>query len=346
MQIDSTGSPSTLLNRQKQAQMKLDEALNMQEVFWKEKARVKWHSEGDRNTGYFHRLAKIKNTNKLITSIKVGDTTLQEPNEIAEHITNYFKNLFSSNSFLQVNSLVEDDIPKLISEETNNMLTILLSMEEVRNVVFSLNKEGAPGPDGFVAYFFQTYWSIIQSDVFNAVIQFYTNGWIMPNYNSNTIILIPKVDNAETVEQFRPIALANFKFKIVTKILADRLATIMPFIISEEQRGLIKGRQIKDCILLTSEAANLLHKKAFGGNLAMKIDISKAFDTLDWEFLLKVLHHFGFNQKFCFWIRNILESAYLSVSINGAQKGYFQCKRGVRQGDLYLPSCFVLLRMC
>jgi hypothetical protein len=101
----------------------------------------------------------------------------------------------------------------------------------------------------------------------------------MPNYNANTLILIPKTPNADSIDQFRPIALANFKFKIISKVLADdRLAQILPSIISKEQRGFVNGRNIKDCICLTSEAVNLLPKKAFGGNLALKIDISKAFD--------------------------------------------------------------------
>jgi hypothetical protein len=112
----------------------------------------------------------------------------------------------------------------------------------------------------------------------------------MPNYNANTLILIPKTPNADSIDQFRPIALANFKFKIISKVLADdRLAQILPSIISKEQRGFVNGRNIKDCICLTSEAVNLLPKKAFGGNLALKIDISKAFDTLrSWDFLLNV----------------------------------------------------------
>jgi len=100
MLIDTNGANDSLINLQKHAQIKYDEALNMQEVFWKEKARVQWHTDGDRNTSYFHRLAKIKNTNKLITSIRTGNVTLHEPNEIAEHITNHYKNLLSSNSFL------------------------------------------------------------------------------------------------------------------------------------------------------------------------------------------------------------------------------------------------------
>ncbi|MCI03301.1 RNA-directed DNA polymerase (Reverse transcriptase), partial [Trifolium medium] len=123
---------------------------------------------------------------------------------------------------------------------------------------------------------------------------------------------------------------------------ADRLGAIMPNIISKEQRGFIQGRQMKDCICVTSEAINLMHKKAYGGNLALKIDISKAFDTLDWGFLLKVLHAFGFNSTFCNWINTILNSARLSISVNGAQEGYFNCNRGVRQGDPLSPLLFCL----
>jgi hypothetical protein len=106
----------------------------------------------------------------------------------------------------------------------------------------------------------------------------------MPNFNANTLCVN---FNANTIAQFRPIDLANFKFKIISKVLADRLAQIMPSIISKEQRGFIKGREIKDCICLTSEAINLLHKKSYGGNLAIKIDIAKAFDTIDWSFFVK-----------------------------------------------------------
>jgi len=136
-----------------------------------------------------------------------------------------------------------------------------------------------------------------------AVLEFFTTNWILPNYNANSMVLIPETQNVDAVELYRPIAMANFKFKIVSKIIADRLSSIMSSIISCEQRGFIHGRQIRDCICLTSEGINLLHKKTFGGNLALKIDISKAFDTLDWNFLIKFLKTFGFCDKFCNWIK-------------------------------------------
>jgi hypothetical protein len=136
--------------------------------------------------------------------------------------------------------------------------------------------------------------------------------------------------------------MADFKFKIISKVLADRLAQVMPMLISKEQRGFIQGRNIKDCICLASEAANLLHSKSYGGNLALKIDITKAFDTIEWPFLLKVLKSFGFNDVFCNWIDKILKSATLSISINGSLNGYFHCNRGVRQGDSLSPLLFCI----
>ena len=102
----------------------------------------------------------------------------------------------------------------------------------------------------------------------------------------------PKVTNDITVSQYRPIALANFKFKIISKILDDRLAPVMKNIISVEQRGFIQGRNIKDYICDTSKAIKQLHNKSFADNLAFKVDMAKAFDTLEWSFLLKVLKRF------------------------------------------------------
>jgi hypothetical protein len=105
--------------------------------------------------------------------------------------------------------------------------------------VSSLNKDSAPGPDGFGDFFFQHYWDIVHKAVVNAVREFFTSGWNLPGYNSNIIVLLPKSPDAISIDQYRPIAMANFKFKIISKIIADRLASIMPSIVSEEQKGFI-----------------------------------------------------------------------------------------------------------
>jgi len=97
-EIDCNGINDVVMEHQKLTQIQLEQALVIEEEFWKEKANVTWHSEGDRNTKYFHRLSKIKHTSKLITTIKDGDNMLSDPEQITTHITNHFHNLFSTNS--------------------------------------------------------------------------------------------------------------------------------------------------------------------------------------------------------------------------------------------------------
>jgi len=279
----------------------------------------------------------------MITTIRNKDVIISDPQRISSHIVNYYKRLFSSsNTVLQDRLLVEETIPKIIDDTTNNLFTMIPSLSEVKAAVFDLNHDGSPGPDGFGPCFFQAYWDIIHLDVYKAVLEFFQNGWLPPNFNANTLVLIPKIPSADKIEHYRPIALANFIFKIISKVLADRLAGILPFIISKEQRGFVKGRNIRDCIALASVAINVLDKKSFGGNLALKIDVSKAFDTLSWDFLLEVLQQFGFHSTFIHWIHSILLSAKISISINGVQAGYFNCNRGVRQGDPLSPLLFCI----
>jgi hypothetical protein len=340
--IQEHGHSDELLLEERTVVALYEEALNKQEAFWQEKARLNWHLEGDRNTKYFHRLAKIKTSTKHITSLQDGDAIITSPDQIAEHVVNYYKSLFCTNFVLPDSLLVAEVIPNLVSDEINVMLTVFPSHNEIKAAVFALNKDSAPVPDGFGAFFFQNCWDIIKKEVIEVVLQFFSSSWILPGFNSNIIALLPKSPEASSIDQYRPIAMANFKFKIISKVIADRLASILPNLISEEQHGFIHGRDIKDCLCIDSEAANLLHNKSFGGNLALKIDITKAFDTLDWNFLLKVLKTFGFNEKFCQWIHVILQSAFLSVSINGKSYGYFNCNRGVRQGDPLSPLLFCL----
>ncbi|KAI9192875.1 hypothetical protein LWI28_028829 [Acer negundo] len=120
----------------------------------------------------------------------------------------------------------------------------------------------------------------------------------------------------------------------------DVVARVTARIISPQQFDFIRDRHIEDCIALAFDCVNVLQKKCYGGNLAMKINIRKAFDTFDWSFLCRVLQAFGFSSVFVDWIDNILRSSRLSVLFNGVPEGYFYCSRGVRQGDSLSPLLF------
>lgn len=117
----------------------------------------------------------------------------------------------------------------------------------------------------------------------------------------------------------------------------------MPHIISNEHNKFIKGRSIKDYICLTYKAINILNKKCYGRNVALKIDIAKAFDTLNQKFILQILRSFSFYNKFYQWIHIILHFSFLSVSINGILHGFFNCQRGVRQGDPLYTILFCIV---
>jgi len=151
---------------------------------------------------------------------------------------------------------------------------------EIKNVVFKLNGNSVPGPNGFGGVFYHSCWEIIGTNVCNVVQQFFKQNWIFPRMNSNVVSLIPKIQDAESIKDYIPIVVANFKFKIIFKILADRLALVAARIISPNQYGFVQGRHIQDYIGIASEVINMLSKKVRGGNMAYKVDIHKVFDTL------------------------------------------------------------------
>jgi len=141
--------------------------------------------------------------------------------------------------------------------------------------------------------------------------------------NNNVVSLIPKIQDVKSIKDYRPIVVANFKFKIISKILADRLAIVAARIISPNQYGFVQGRKIHDCIGIASEAIKMLSKKVRGGNVAYKVDIHKVFNTLSWKFILLVLTCFGFHPSFVGCISTILHSSMLSIRINGSLGWFF-----------------------
>jgi hypothetical protein len=134
--LDSNGPSDTLLDQEKIAQVSLENALHLEELFWHEKSKVKWHCEGDRNTSYFHKLAKIRQATNQITSIKNDDVTLNDPDEVKAHIVNHFTSLFNAPDPDRDNGLVTEVIPSLITDRINTMLTRLPTHEEVKILFF------------------------------------------------------------------------------------------------------------------------------------------------------------------------------------------------------------------
>eukprot|EP00253_Pinus_taeda_P030238 PITA_30238 len=160
--------------------------------------------------------------------------------------------------------------------------------------------------------------------------------------NATFIALIPKVEDSNTPDKYRPIALCNIIYKIVSKVVASRLKPMLPLIISPEQSGYVEGRQIMDGIILTHEIIHSLKQSKQPGML-LKIDLSEAFDSISWDYLQKILKAFGFPPSWIIWINNLLSSSFFSILINGIPSPTFHPSMGIRQGDPLFPFLFVIL---
>ena len=239
---------------------------------------------------FFHVVVKRRNNSSGIHRLQIDNVVIEDPKLIEEHILDFYKTLYVD---VQDTSNIEDFIgtyiPELVSSEENMMLIKCLDFLKIKNAIFNLNGNSAPGPYGFGGVFYHSCWKIIVTDVCNVVKQFFKQKWVLPGMNTNVVSLIPKIQGAEFIKHYRPIVVANFKFKIIFNILADQLAFVAAKIISPNQYEFVQSRKIQDCTGIASEAIKLLSKKVHEGNVAYKVDIHKAFDTLSWNFLLLVL---------------------------------------------------------
>lgn len=150
---------------------------------------------------------------------------------------------------------------------------------------------------------------------------------------STLIVPVPKVDHPTELKHLRPTSLCNFSSKVIYKVLSNILSPILQKIISPEQSGFVKGRLIQDNILCAREIFRFLSKKVKGFNLVIKLDTNKAYDTLIWHALIKVLKNFGFSERWIDLIWRILCSNWYSVLVNGQVSGFFPSNKGLRQGD-------------
>ncbi|GKE36304.1 putative RNA-directed DNA polymerase, eukaryota, reverse transcriptase zinc-binding domain protein, partial [Tanacetum coccineum] len=201
----------------------------------------------------------------------------------------------------------------------------------------------SPGPDGYTAAFFKEAWDIIKQDVIKAVQEFFLNGTLLKELNHTIIALIPKVASPLKINDYRPISCCNILFKCISKIISNRIKDSLAMLISSNQYAFVPGRRITDNILLSQELMHNYHLDRGPPRCAFKLDIQKAYDTVDWGFLREILIGFGFHSRMIGWIMECVSSTSFSISINGTLHGYFKGERGLRQGDPMSPYLFTLV---
>ncbi|XP_058726534.1 uncharacterized protein LOC131597891 [Vicia villosa] len=262
---------------------------------------------------FFHQSATARNKFKKIETLQKEDgSNCSDPQELSDIVKKYFENLFQAGSgdYAPVLNLIS---PR-IEESDNNQLIQSLTREEIHATLFAMHPDKSPGPDGFNQAFFQNFWAVCGDDIFDAATSWLERGFFPPTKNDTNICLIPKGVNPTSMKDFRPISLCNMVYKIISKALANRLKVLLNKCVSEEQSAFMEGRSILNNAMIATEIIHTLKRRTKGNkvHLALKIDISKAYDRVDWGFL-----------------RDVIEP--------------IEPGRGLRQGDPLSPYLFILI---
>ncbi|GKU97686.1 hypothetical protein SLEP1_g10796 [Rubroshorea leprosula] len=272
-----------------------------------QKSRQKWLQEGDANSKYFHGCIIRRRKLNGLNGIKKNNEWIEDVPEVKGFIKEYFKCKFDEEECDRPDIELKN-LNQLCIEE-NNRLISEFSKKEIYEAIQCCNGNKRPGPDGFNFTFIKKMWPILKEDIVAFAKEFWANGKLVKGSNASFIVLIPKKENPQGLGEFRPISLIGCRYKIISKILANRLSKVLPSIINLNQSAFIGGRQIVDGIVIANEN-----------------------DGKVW--LL---------QKWRMWIRECLSTAIVSVLVNGNPTEEFHMKKGLRQGDPLAPFLFLLV---
>ncbi|KAE8685834.1 bromodomain and WD repeat-containing protein 3-like isoform X4 [Hibiscus syriacus] len=211
--------------------------------------------------------------------------------------------------------------------------------QEIWQAIVSSDSSKAPGPDGFTMGFFKNCWPILKEHVLKFFEDFYFGRKWEHGINHAFITLIPKKLNPDSVEEFRPISLVGSLYKILSKVLSKRLSCCVGDIISHSQFAFIPGRQLLDCAFIANEGIDYWRKKGLKG-VAFKVDFRRAYDSVEWPILIRIMSEMGFGKRWLSWISQCISTASISVLVNGSPSEEFHMAKGLRQGCSLSPLLF------
>jgi hypothetical protein len=218
----------------------------------------------------------------------------------------------------------------------------IFTEEEVKRALFQMHPSKAPGVHGFTAGFYQRHWNLVGPELCGVVLGFLNGGEMPEEINDTAITLIPKVRNPQSIKKYRPISLCTVLYKIATKTVANRMRPVLEYTISQEQSAFVLGRLISDNALVAFECVHAMKRKKKGkkGHCAVKLDMMKAYDRVEWPFVESILTKFGFPPRLVQIIMKCVSTVRFSVKVNGGLLEPFT-PRGIRQGDPMSPYLFL-----
>uniref|UniRef100_A0A8I6YTV5 Reverse transcriptase domain-containing protein n=1 Tax=Hordeum vulgare subsp. vulgare TaxID=112509 RepID=A0A8I6YTV5_HORVV len=224
------------------------------------------------------------------------------------------------------------------------MLDMEFTREEIKAALDHIGDLKAPGPDGMPAIVYKRHWHFMGDKIVAEVLAVLNGGALLEGWNDTNVVLIPKVKNPNRIKDLRPINLCNVVYKLVSKVIANRLKLILPTLIYENQSAFVPGRLITDNVLLAYEISHYLLNKKTGkeGVAAVKADMSKAYDRVEWAFLRAMLQKLGFRRHWVDLIMRCVTMVRYQIKINGELTHQLCPSRGLRHGDPVSAYLFVI----
>ena len=338
-----THTTRNLVRLDGELRQELEAILDQEELVWKLKSRTEWLALGDRNTSYFHKKTMMRRKKNRIEALKLeGDEWCFDGDVLKAAILSFYKNLYTIDYSLRGTFRIHGRFPAIRNEDMV-ILGTQVTKEEIKVALFEMAPNKAPGVDGLHAAFFQSQWEVVGDSVCSMIQRIFNGAPIEPELNRTSIVLIPKVPNPEFITEFRPISLCPVLYRLVTRVVVNRLKCVLKYVIAPNQVSFVHGRCITDNIIIAQECIHTMQNcKRKDGWMAIKVDLEKAYDRLRWDFVEDTLNDLGVPSQLTRVIMSCVTTATMQILWNGKPTEEFKPSRGIRQGDPLSPYLFVL----
>ncbi|KAL3688942.1 hypothetical protein R1sor_015251 [Riccia sorocarpa] len=311
---------------------------------WRRWSKIRWFKEGDAPSKFFFAHLKAKRAKEEITTTVTDDgQRINNEEEIIQELHGYYSQLYAQpavdNDTVALRERTLSRIKCNISREQNGKLAAEPLEEEIGKTIKAFKLEKSPGVDGMTTEVLRELWMDSKGDVLDFVHQFWLTGKLCWKQQTCVIKLIPKEGDRQKIKNWRPLTMLNAGYKMISKILANRMMMVMDAVVEPQQKGFIRGRKIID------NALNLLicqewAEKSNQPSLFVKLDFEKAYDRVNHQYLWESMQAAGFDSKFITLARGLVEGSTSKIHVNGKFSEEIAIERGVKQGCPLAPLLF------